>query len=171
MIIWLFMAPLLMEASPVQHLARNPDDALVNRFVRAIYARSESEISRVTEGRLFRVRAENDSVRVTSAEFLSTMDGCVHDEVTQSPATREIVIKWNCDGQVNVRRNQRQRPTVTYATGIRFASGVPSYFYREIPPPQRTTEQQACDMLRQSREQVYTLSDDIEAALKVACAG
>lgn len=94
-----------------------------------------------------------------------------HDEVKQSPATREIVIKWGCDAQVNVRRNQRSAFTITYVTAIRFAAGIPSYFYHEIPPRQRTTQWQACEMLRQSREQVYTLSDDVEAALKVACAG
>ncbi|MEP7008567.1 MAG: hypothetical protein ABI810_21485 [Sphingomonas bacterium] len=174
MIIW-FLAPALLQLSPVPDVIRNADDPLVSRFLRAIDAGSASEVTAVTEGRLFKVQGNKVFVRVRSTEFLLDIDGCIHDEITQSPSTREIDVKWGCPWQADVRWNgHRHEDMRTYVTTIRFTAGVPSYFYHELPlggrsPP--TLKQQSCDMLRDARDQAVTLSTDVEAALKAACTG
>lgn len=164
-----------MQVVPGPGLVRNPDDPLINRFIKAIDAGSASDVTRTTEGRLYRVREKNDFVLVTSTEFLSDIDGCVHDEITQSASTRDIEIKWGCRWQANVRRaGVRQEDMTTYVTTIRFTAGVPSYFYQALPLGGRspaTLKQQSCEMLRHARDQSVTLSTDVEAALKTACTG
>ncbi|MEO7689379.1 MAG: hypothetical protein ABIS51_08840 [Sphingomonas sp.] len=176
MIIWSFLAPALMQVSPIPDVARHPDDPLISRLLRAIDAGSASQVTAATEGRLFKVVGNNDFVRVRPTEFLLDIDGCIHDEITQSPSTRDIDVKWGCPWQANVRWNgRRHRDMRTYVTTIRFtAAGVPSYFYHELPlggrsPP--TLKQQSCDMLRDARDKAFTLSTDVEAALKAACSG
>ena len=175
LIVWSFVALSLMQLNPGPDVVRSPDDPLISRFLKAIDAGSASEVTAATEGRLFKVQGNNDSVRVRSTEFLLDIDGCIHDEITQSPSTREIDVKWGCPWQSNVRWNgHRHRDMRTYVTTIRFAAGVPSYFYHELPlggrsPP--TLKQQSCKMLRDARDRSITLSTEVEAALKAACTG
>jgi len=183
---WLLMAPSLMQIGPDHgEPIKASDDLTVSRFINAVEAGSAGEISSATGNRLFRRRANNDFVQVTSAEFLAEISGCVHDEVTHFPATREIGIAWGCARQENVRNDDvRSGHMTAYMTTIRFSDGVPSYFFYEIPMNTRpaplmgvtltgkaTLKWQACDMLRQAMAQSYTLSADVETALKAACTG
>lgn len=175
MIVLSFVALSLMQLSPVSDVVRKPDDPLISRFVKAIDAGSGSEVTAATEGRLFKVQGSNDFVRVRSTEFLLDIGGCVHDEITQSPSTREIEVRWGCPRKTSKGPDDRRRGYMTtYVTTIRFTAGVPSYFYHELElggrsPP--TLKQQSCDMLRHARDKSITLSTEVEAALKAACTG
>jgi hypothetical protein len=175
LIIWSFLAPALMQVSPIPDVARTPDDPLISRFLKAIDAGSASQVTVATEGRLFKVVGNNDFVRVRPTELLLDIGGCIHDEITQSPSTREIEVRWGCPWKISRGPDDRRHGSMTtYVTTIRFTAGVPSYIYHELPlsgrsPP--TLKQQSCDMLRDARDKAFTLSTDVEAALKAACTG
>ena len=183
---WLLMAPLLIQIAPDHgDPIKASDDLLVSRFIKAVDAGSAEAVASATGNRLFRMRENNDVVPATPAEFLSEISGCIHDEITRFPATREIGIAWGCAGKENVRYDDtRPGHMIAYMTTIRFIDGVPSYFFYDIPMNSRPTplmglaptgkatlKWQACDMLRQASVQSWTLSPDLESALKAACTG
>ena len=175
LIVWTFAALSLMQLSPVPNGVRKPDDPLISRFLKAIDAGSASEVAAATEGRLFKVQENSDFVRVRPTELLLDIGGCVHDEITQSPSTGEIEVRWGCPWKINSGPDDRRHGNMTtYVTTIRFTAGVPSYFYHELELGGRspsTLKQQSCDMLRHARDKSVSLSTVVDAALRAACTG
>lgn len=174
MIVWSFVAMSLIHLSPVPDVVHNPDDPLISRFLKAIDAGSASDVTAATGGRLFKVQGDTDFVRVRPTDFLLDIGGCVHDEITRSPSTRQIDVRWGCPWKISSGPDDRRHGNMTtYVTTIRFTGGVPSYFYHELPlgAPTPTLKQQSCEMLRDARDKSVTLSAEVEAALKAACTG